>query len=219
MRGRAEHRGADRRPRAARGRRRAADAGQPRDPRSELRARGPRRGHRRVVRARRDHDGDRTVPRRMARGVGVLALDLRDQHPVRRDRGVGGCASRAREQERPRAARARHRRCGAHDHRARRRHRGPDRRTGARLVVALGAHPPDRRAGVPRRVPRRRAAEPAPPGATRDLQGEAVQRREHRDVRRLRRARRRVLPAPDPAPDRRSLLTDRGRAPRCSRSR
>ncbi len=136
------------------------------------------------------------VDRRAAGGRRVVALDLRHQRADRRDHADGdraGDAGRAR----ARPGRA-HRLLGRGAVRARPGgdHVRADRAAAARLGRPAGGGGADRRRAAVRRASCwLRAAHAGADAAARPVLPPQLRRREHRDVRDVRRARRRVLPA------------------------
>ncbi len=210
LRDRAERRGADRGATAAGGRRSAADAGQPGDDRIELPARRPGPGDRRLVGARRRRHRARPAARRLAGRGRLLAGDLSDQRPDRRVRGADGDPPRPRDPRRRRPRPSRRPRSPARRGRTRRHHLRADPGTRAGHVGVDRRRRAGRRPGAGR-LPLRRTPQPASDDAARALLLAAVQRRQPRHLRRLRRPQRRLLPARRLPADRRRLLPGRRR--------
>ena len=210
LRDRPERQRADRRPAAAGRRRRPAHPGQPGDDRVELPAGRSGPGDRGVVGARRRRHGARPAARRLPGRGGLLAGDLPDQRPDRPVRGRDGHPPRSRDPgpRRPRQARQ----PGRGPRRGR--PRGNDLRAdrGARRHDRNDPRGRGRRCGGPDRVHRHGAPQRQPDDAAGPVRLPTVQRRQPRHVRRLRGARRRLLPPRGVPPDRRRLLAGgRGR--------
>ena len=175
----------------------------------------PRPRDRRLVGARRRRRGDRAAARRLPDRRRLLAGDLHHQPAARHLRRLGRRPPRA-GVERPRRQRP-HRPLGRGPGggRPRRHHLRADR--GPR-PGSLGGGPAQR--GPRRRRPRRlllpRGADPQPDAAAGDLPLAPVQRRQRGHLRRLRRPRRRLLPARRLPPDlARTTPRSRPARPRC----
>ena len=209
VRARARRRGADRGTGAAGDRRRAADPRQPRAPAGVVRPGRPGPGRGRLVRARRGRRGHRPVRRRAA-GRGVVAARLPHQPAAVRDRRRGRPASRpgvlgpAGQPARRRGRRAPGR-AGAG--------RGDVRPGGCRGARGLHRCAGERsgRRGRPGRVRARRTPRRPPDAAAGGVRLPAVQRRQRRHLRRLRRPGRGALPARRAPAGRRRLLAARRR--------
>ena len=190
--------------------RRPADPRQPGDHRGHVPQGRPRAGDRRLVGPRRGGRRRRPAAGRLPGRLGLLARDLPAEHPAGGVRGGDGQPPCSRDQgpgrHRPAGLRRRHPRRG----RPGRDHLRAD--SGARgLQRDAGAHRRGAGGGGSCRLPLGRAQELQPDDAARGLRLQAVHRREPRDLRGLRRAGRRLLPARGLPADLARLLGDRGR--------
>ena len=186
VRDRAHHRGARGGPGPAGRLRGTADAGGAGDHRRDLPAGRAGHGDRVVDGVERHRDRRRAARRRPARGLGVLAGDLRDQRALRADHAgdvdedPGGAGAPPRRSRRRRGGDARGARPGRPDVR-------PDPAAGARLGRPDGVAPRPRRPRPARRLRRLGAPPQGPHAAAGHVPRAQLQRRQRRDLRHVRR--------------------------------
>ena len=208
---RAERRSSDPGPRDPGRRRRPPYSGEPRDHRSHLPAGRPRPGNRSVVGAHRHRGRHGPARRRLPDRRRQLAGDLPDQPAARRVRRLGIAAPRSGDPRPDHDGRARHSRIRVRDARPRGSHVRPDPVPRRRARIAGRPGSADRRDQLHGCLRAHGAPRPPADAPPLDLLLAPIHQREPGHLRRLRRTRRRLLPARRLPAGRAGLHRDRSR--------